>query len=571
MKNKYTISVIIAILFAFSSVSAQNDFQQTKDSLLKVISQSDGTTKTDAYLALNSLLNYYETSIDTLIKYFDALETETRKQGNIELEGMARANSLLMFRARNHYEDLLKRANEDLVFLEKNNLWALYYRTFSFVIDSYLYSGKSENALSEAKKLYEKAQNRKDNQGLAIALFQMGMIYLHLERYADAEKCLEEAVLLENQSETITDLRLNIYFYLSEAYSFLQKYDKAQLLLQKWEPELIQYEEIRGRGKLRIFWSNLYKQYLQLYLNKKEYDKIEPYCKLLDELLVENDETILMTSWFRSCALMAQKQYQKAYQQSELCYETALRVGNEQTATSAMGNSVKLLAYLGRPEEAAALFDKVFAEKDSLYNQRNNAQLDELRTVYEVDKITAEKEKTRNYLIFSIIGCILLAIALGIWIYLNRQIARKNRSLYLQIQELLQKEKAAEQQLFATPEEELSRAMQLFRQLSEVMQKEKLFINTDMNRKTLSDRLGTNESYLADAIREATGDTFSNYVSDLRLQYTLELMSEDPNLTLDAVAIDSGHGSYSAFLRLFTKKYGITPSEYRKMAVERKN
>jgi AraC-like DNA-binding protein len=178
----------------------------------------------------------------------------------------------------------------------------------------------------------------------------------------------------------------------------------------------------------------------------------------------------------------------------------------------------------------------------------------------------AEKKKTRNYLIFALIGCIILAIALGIWIYLHRQIARKNRSLYLQIQELLQKEKAAEQQLFAAPEEELSRTMQLFRSLSELMQKEKLFTDPDLNRKMLSDRLGTNETYLADAIREATGETFSNYVSDLRLQYTLQLMSEQSDLTSDAVAIDSGHGSYSTFFRLFTKKYGITPSEYRKMA-----
>ncbi|MDR0829769.1 MAG: helix-turn-helix domain-containing protein, partial [Prevotellaceae bacterium] len=190
---------------------------------------------------------------------------------------------------------------------------------------------------------------------------------------------------------------------------------------------------------------------------------------------------------------------------------------------------------------------------------------------YEVDKITAEKEKTRNYLIFALIGCILLAIALGIWIYLHRQIARKNRSLYLQIQELLQKEKEAEKLLLEVPEEELSRTMQLFKNLSELMQQEKPFTDPDLNRKKLADRLSTNESYLADAIREATGETFSNYVSNLRLQYTLQLMTEQPDLTFDAVAIDSGHGSYSAFLRLFTKKYGITPSEYRKLAARKRN
>jgi AraC-like DNA-binding protein len=208
--------------------------------------------------------------------------------------------------------------------------------------------------------------------------------------------------------------------------------------------------------------------------------------------------------------------------------------------------------------------------KDSLLNIGIQSQLDELRTQYEVDKITAEKEKTRNYLLFALAGCLLLSIALGIWIYLHRQIAKKNHSLYIQIQELLQKEKEAEQQLLAAPEEELSRAMLLFRQLSELMQNEKLFTDSDLNRKKLADRLCTNEHYLSDAVREATGETFSTYLANQRLQYTLKLMDEHPDMTFDAVAIDSGHGSYSAFFRLFTKKYGITPSEYRKLAATKK-
>jgi transcriptional regulator GlxA family with amidase domain len=76
----------------------------------------------------------------------------------------------------------------------------------------------------------------------------------------------------------------------------------------------------------------------------------------------------------------------------------------------------------------------------------------------------------------------------------------------------------------------------------------------------------TNEAYLADAIHEATGETVSTYLSNLRLQYSLTLLNESPHLTFDAIAIDSGHGSYSSFFRLFTKKYGISPSEYRKLA-----
>ncbi|MDR1938639.1 MAG: hypothetical protein LBQ73_09130, partial [Tannerellaceae bacterium] len=62
--------------------------------------------------------------------------------------------------------------------------------------------------------------------------------------------------------------------------------------------------------------------------------------------------------------------------------------------------------------------------------------------------------------------CLLLAVSLGIWICLNRQ----NRSLYRQIQLLMQKEKDAERQLLGAPEEELSHSMQLFRKLSKLMQ-----------------------------------------------------------------------------------------------------
>jgi hypothetical protein len=54
-------------LLSLPTVSAQKDYQQQKDSLLQVISQSDGKTKTDAYFVLNSQLIYHETSIDTLI------------------------------------------------------------------------------------------------------------------------------------------------------------------------------------------------------------------------------------------------------------------------------------------------------------------------------------------------------------------------------------------------------------------------------------------------------------------------------------------------------------------------
>jgi len=101
------------------------------------------------------------------------------------------------------------------------------------------------------------------------------------------------------------------------------------------------------------------------------------------------------------------------------------------------------------------------------------------------------------------------------------------------------------------------------------MQAEHLFTHPDLERRALADRLGTNERYLADAIHQQAGETVGTYIARQRLQYALELLGTHPELTLEAVAIDSGHPSYSTFYRAFGKMYGMSPSEYRRISTKR--
>jgi len=156
------------------------------------------------------------------------------------------------------------------------------------------------------------------------------------------------------------------------------------------------------------------------------------------------------------------------------------------------------------------------------------------------------------YRLSFILACFLLAIALRIWIYLNRQIKRKNRTLAVHIRELQH-------------EQELSREMQLFRKLNALMENEKPFISPELDRPALARLLGTNEKYLADAVQEGARTTVASYISDCRLACSLSLFTEKPHLSMDMIAEKSGYGSYSAFFRAFTKKYGMAPSEYRRL------
>lgn len=83
--------------------------------------------------------------------------------------------------------------------------------------------------------------------------------------------------------------------------------------------------------------------------------------------------------------------------------------------------------------------------------------------------------------------------------------------------------------------------------------------------------MGINEKYLVDTIKAVGNDTSSGYMAHLRLQYNLELLNNRQEITLDVIAVGSGHGSYSQFFRSFSKKYGIIPSEYKKLSTKIKS
>ena len=74
---------------------------------------------------------------------------------------------------------------------------------------------------------------------------------------------------------------------------------------------------------------------------------------------------------------------------------------------------MRLYVGLGDFDKALEMADKAFG---TVFNNPMQ-KLDELHTLYEVDKITAEKIRIRHYFLFALAGCVLLCVALGIWVF----------------------------------------------------------------------------------------------------------------------------------------------------------
>lgn len=72
--------------------------------------------------------------------------------------------------------------------------------------------------------------------------------------------------------------------------------------------------------------------------------------------------------------------------------------------------------------------------------------------------------------------------------------------------------------------------------------------------------------HFARVFRALTGDSAMNYVRRRRLSHAVELLREQPRLTVLAVALQCGFGSHEGFTRAFAKQYGMSPVTYRRNA-----
>lgn len=102
-----------------------------------------------------------------------------------------------------------------------------------------------------------------------------------------------------------------------------------------------------------------------------------------------------------------------------------------------------------------------------------------------------------------------------------------------------------------------------FQKVEALMASKRLFCEQDINREQIAFAVGTNRTYLARSIKNATGKTFLEYITDLRTSYAATLLTTT-NEPLDVIGTIAGFGSKSAYYRAFSAAYGCSPSEYRK-------
>jgi AraC-like DNA-binding protein len=75
---------------------------------------------------------------------------------------------------------------------------------------------------------------------------------------------------------------------------------------------------------------------------------------------------------------------------------------------------------------------------------------------------------------------------------------------------------------------------------------------------------GFSKFHFSRLFKKFTGMTFSEYIADARLK-KVELLLADESAKIADIALESGFGSLSAFNRVFKKRKGVSPNEFRRL------
>ena len=101
-----------------------------------------------------------------------------------------------------------------------------------------------------------------------------------------------------------------------------------------------------------------------------------------------------------------------------------------------------------------------------------------------------------------------------------------------------------------------------------VLQEERIFLDRDLNLKSLAIRIGEKPHHLSQTFTRLIQESFNEHINRYRIQHAKEILVEPTfsHLTIEAIAQEAGFNNRVTFNKFFQKYTGMKPSVYKSMA-----
>ncbi len=186
------------------------------------------------------------------------------------------------------------------------------------------------------------------------------------------------------------------------------------------------------------------------------------------------------------------------------------------------------------------------------------------------EEIAQQKEHTRmlKWLLWGAAAFIALLTALCLYIY---NMYKRQRKLMTVVVERAQKEEKNEEGREKQEKLVDNKYVELFQRIKHEIEDNKMFLDANLSRESLSEHLNINRTYISEAVSQMTGMNFPQYINLLRINEA-ERRLHDPHVDVSNFANFGrtlGFASLNAFRTAFKQQTGMTLSAYREIARKR--
>ena len=430
--------ILYLLLFLFPLRSkAQSSYQQQIDSIRREIPKLEGKDLLEAYYKIYNIC-YYAGDAKQERNSISQLLEEAEHQGDVKMQGTARVALLYYYYNADMKDSLISEFPQQQEFLLKQKDWKYYYDIWVLIVNHHIFTGHSNTALREVKRMYEDAQKRENNYGIGLASYGMGNAYMDIGLHEEAIEAYERCIKALNQVEKGSSTLLDVYPYYCSVLSEVKNYKRMLEITDQWRFYLDSHKKELGlegeKGAHSTYYTYYYNSRATALLGLGKISEAEELLKRAYEATKDMRDNSQLTVFYNMGQLYLKKgDYEKALHFNNQIIGRYTVQEDPSGVLMLKKQRAEILFQSHQYEEASYLYKQVFLLADSLNINSVKNQLNEFNTLFKVDELEKEQreEHTRHvYIVLGIIIAALLLIGL-LGLYFVNRLRQKNSELAL--------------------------------------------------------------------------------------------------------------------------------------------
>ena len=234
--------------------------------------------------------------------------------------------------------------------------------------------------------------------------------------------------------------------------------------------------------------------------------------------------------------------------------------------------NAKAYSGLGDASRALSLMERASAIKDSLVQRERRSHAQELGTMFELSEkelalSQAREQSSRRLTMLSVaVGAVVVVVVALIALVAHyRVVLKRNRMAARQIDELMAQRLLLRGDAGYGDDSDAPQSQEDYNRFADMDRRiisDRLFLLPGCNRDMIADKCGLPKPAVSSLVQQFAHCSVGEYVCRLKVEYSVSLIKQHPDWTIEAIGYASGFNSRSTYYQHFNRVFGITPAQY---------